>query len=91
LCTLTIPCVTIAIKWPMNLPIWNLTAFPTYLICQAWFRATFDYLKCWSRKSKIECFKRLKKLWPLFTGYGTSWPWTTCTPSSSIKLNDLNK
>jgi hypothetical protein len=74
MCTWTIPYITMVVRWPMNLTIWNLIAFLIHLIRQAWARATFGHLECWSRKSRIGCFKRLKKLWQLFTGYGTSWP-----------------
>jgi hypothetical protein len=90
LCTWTISCVTMVARWPMNLPIWILTAFPTHLIRQTWIRETFVYLECWSIKSRIGCFRRLKTLWLFFTRYRMSWSWTTCSPSSSIGLNVLN-
>jgi hypothetical protein len=51
----------------------------------------FFYFECWNRKSRIGCFRRSKKSWPLFIGYGTSWSCKTCRPSSSIELNDLNE
>jgi hypothetical protein len=77
-------------RWSINWPIWNLTTFPTHLIRQTWVRATFGYLYFWNRKSRIGFFRRLKKLWPLFIGSGTSWPWTTCNSSSLIGMNNLD-
>jgi hypothetical protein len=77
-------------RWSMNLKIWSLTTFLTYLIRQTWIRATFGYLECWRRKSRIECFSLLKKLWLQFTESETNWRWKTYSPFSSIGLNELN-
>jgi hypothetical protein len=66
LLTWTIPCARGVAKWPMNLKFWGLTEFLVHIIRQTWVRATFDSSACWSRTSKIGCFRQLKKSWMLF-------------------------